>query len=167
MRRMKLTIFTWLLPGLLLLATENGWGQTQQPAAKSQDYIGKLLSLLEQSGYRYGKVGDGVWEIPATGDNVKEFSIRLALAEDVLLAMARIADRKNLVMKEGLLTKLLALNHQFDSAKLALSEEMLYARIDLHARLVDVQELKYLVEQVANVVDETYPQIKQFIIAAQ
>ncbi len=160
-------IFIWLLPCLLLLATEKGWGQTQQPAAKSQDYTGKLLSLLEQSGYRYSKLGDGLWEIPATGDNVKEFSIRLALAEDVLLVMARIADRKNLVIKEGLLAKLLALNHHFDTAKLALSEEMLYARIDLHVRLVDAQELKYLVEQMANVVDETYPQIKQFITAAQ
>jgi hypothetical protein len=123
----------------------------------------EIVALLEKSGYSYSKVREGVWEIPGTGKNLKEFGIRLALAEDVLLVMVRLADRKDVKLQPALMTKLLELNHKFDWIKLALSEEMLYLRMDTHVRLVDGQELKYLVEQIANATDETYPQIKQFV----
>jgi len=122
-----------------------------------------IVALLEKSGYTYTKVGDGIWEIPGTGKNVKEFGIRLALADDILLVMVKLVERKDLKLQPALLTKVLELNHKFDSIKLALSEDMLYARMDTHLRLLDGQELKYLVEQIANAADETYPQIKQFI----
>ena len=127
----------------------------------------EIVALLEKSGYSYSKVRDGVWEIPGTGKNLKEFGIRLALADDILLVMVRLADRKDLKLQPALMTKLLELNHKFDWIKLALSEDMLYLRMDTHVRLVDNQELKYLVEQIANATDETYPQIKQFVTGAK
>jgi len=76
-------------------------------------------------------------------------------------------DRKDLKPQPVLLTKLLELNHKFDSIKLALSEDMLYLRMDTHLRLLDNQELKYLVEQIANAADETYPQIRLFVAGAK
>lgn len=122
-----------------------------------------VVGLLEKSGYTYTKVSDGVWEIPGTGKNIKEFGIRIAAADEILLVMVKLSDRKDVKPQPALLQKLLELNHKFDSIKFALSEDMLYLRMDTHLRLMDAQELKYLVEQVANAVDETYPQIKQFI----
>jgi Putative bacterial sensory transduction regulator len=127
----------------------------------------EIVALLEKSGYSYSKVREGVWEIPGTGKNLKEFGIRLALADDVLLVMVRLADRKDLKLQPALMTKLLELNHKYDWIKLALSEDMLYLRMDTHVRLVDSQELKYLIEQIANATDETYPQIKQFVTGAK
>jgi hypothetical protein len=127
----------------------------------------QIVALLEKSGYSYTKVSDGVWEVPGTGKNLKEFGIRLTLADDILLVMVKLADRKDLKLQPALLTKLLELNHKFDSIKLALSEEMLYLRMDTHLRLLDSQELKYLVEQIANGAEETYPQIKQFLTGAK
>ena len=127
----------------------------------------EIVALLEKSGYSYTKVGDGLWEVPGTGKNLKEFGIKLALADDILLVMVKLAGRKELKMEPALLTKLLELNHKFDSIKLALSEDMIYLRMDTHVRLLDNQELKYLVEQIANATDETYPQIKQFVAAAK
>lgn len=127
----------------------------------------EIVALLEKSGYSYTKVGDGLWEIPGTGKNLKEFGIRLALADDILLVIVKLVDRKNLKLEPALLTKLLELNHKFDSIKLALSEDMLYLRMDTHMRLLDNQELKYLVEQIANATDETYPQIKPFVAGAK
>ncbi len=140
------------------------------PAAGAQDKLkgaANIVAILEKSGYRYSKVRDGVWEIPGAGKNLKEFGIRLALADDILLVMVRLADRKDLKLQPDLMTKLLELNHKFDWIKLALSEDMLYLRMDTHVRLVDNQELKYLVEQIANATDETYPQIKQFVTGAK
>ena len=83
------------------------------------------------------------------------------------MVMVRLADRKDLKLQPALMTRLLELNHKFDWIKLALSEDMLYLRMDTHVRLVDSQELKYLVEQIANATDETYPQIKQFVTGAK
>lgn len=144
---------------LLLLSIMPGGGLQAQEKTKAPD----IVSLLENSGYRYAKVSDGVWEIPGTGKNIKEFGIRLALADDILLVMVKLAERKDLRLQPPLLTKALELNHKFDTIKLALSEDMLYLRMDAHVRLLDNQELKYLVEQIANAADETYPQIKPFV----
>jgi hypothetical protein len=127
----------------------------------------EIVALLEKSGYSYTKVGDGLWEVPGTGKNLKEFGIRLALVDDILLVMVKLAARKDLKLETALLTKALELNHKFDSIKLALSEDMLYLRMDTHVRLLDNQELKYLVEQIANAADETYPQIKPFVAGAK
>jgi hypothetical protein len=124
---------------------------------------GEIVGLLEKSGYIYKKLGDGLWEIPGTGRNLKEFGITLALADDILLVMVKLGARKEMKLEPALLTRLLELNHKFDSIKLALSEDMIYLRMDAHVRLLDNQELKYLVEQIANATDETYPLIKPFV----
>ena len=76
--------------------------------------------------------------------------------------MVKLADRKDLKLQPAALTKL-----KFDSIKVALSEEMLYVRMDTHLRLLDNQELKYLVEQIANAADEMYPQVKPFLAGAK
>src|SRR5258708_21084385 len=110
----------------------------------------EIVALLEKSGYTYTKVSDGVWEIPGTGKNLKDFGIKLALADDILLVMVKLADRKDLKLQPALLTKLLELNHKFDSIKLALSEDIAYLRMDTHLRLLYGEELKYLVTQIAN-----------------
>jgi hypothetical protein len=150
-------IFTLILP---LSLSAKGFQERPKGAPD-------IVALLEKSGYRYSKVREGVWELPGTGKNLKEFGIRLALADDVLLVMVKLADRKDVKMQPALMTRLLELNHKFDWIKLALSEDMLYLRMDTHVRLVDSQELKYLVEQIANATDETYPQIKQFVTGAK
>jgi hypothetical protein len=135
----------------------------QEPAKQDKDKF-NLLDLIEKSGYRYAKVSEGVYEIPATGKTVKEFPLRVVQADDLLLVIARLADRKSLTLNGALTIKLLELNDDYDIVKFALSEDMLYARIDIHVRLVDVPELKYLIEVMAQIYDEAYPHIKPFVL---
>ncbi|MGA9770597.1 MAG: energy transducer TonB [Blastocatellia bacterium] len=127
----------------------------------------ELLAIIEQSGYRYAKVSEGVWEIEATGKNTKDFRIRATMAEALVLLMVKLADRKDVSVKNELLLKLLEMNHRFDMARVALSDEMLYARIDLHARVVDGKEFNYAVEQLASATNEIYPELKSFISSIQ
>lgn len=152
-----------LVASLILSSTVvcSAWSQGNSKGAP------EIVGLLEKSGYSYRKIGDGLWEIPGTGKNLKEFEITLALADDILLVMVKLGARKELKLEPALLTKLLELNHKFDSIKLALSEDMVYLRMDARLRLLDNQELKYLVEQIANASDETYPQIKAFIVSSK
>lgn len=161
--KQKLTLVSTIV-ALILFSTPVLSSTRAQAKSKSP---ADIVALLEKSGYTYTKVSDGVWEIPGTGKNLKEFGIRLVIADDILLVMVKLADRKDLKLQPPLLTKLLELNHKFDSIKLALSEEIAYLRMDTHLRLLDGEELKYLVTQIANAADETYPQIKQYIGATK
>ena len=167
MHKYKLTSLALSLIVASFLAAEITSGRAHAENTQAGSTEGRLLQLLEKSGYKYTKVSDGVWEVPATGENIKNFGIRLATADEIVLALVKLADRKDLIIKEAFLLKMLELNHNFDSAKMALSEEMLYVRIDIHARLLDEEELKYLIEQIANATDEAYPHIKGFIAGAK
>ena len=144
-----------------MASSSKGQDQTKQPAAKPAS--SGLLGVLEKSGYTYTRVGNGIYEVPATGKNLKEFPLRLTQAEDIIIVIAKLADRKDIAIKPPFTIKLLEMNDNYDVVKFALSAEMLYARIDIHSRVVDVDELKSLIELMAHVVDEAYPEIKAFL----
>jgi hypothetical protein len=158
----------WRL-GLLLLSASivtiwagggRGLAASQQKTITPAD----LVALLEKAGYSgYTKVDDGIWEIQFKGKNLPEFPVRIVLSEDIVLVMAKLADRKKLVRTEQLFQRLLELNDKIDTVKFALSPEMLYVRLELHSRLLDEKELHYALDQTSAAVDEAYPQIKQFL----
>jgi len=128
----------------------------------------ELVALLDKAGYTgYTKVDDGVWEIQFKGKNIAEFPVRVALSEDIVLVMAKLADRKKLVRTDQLFQKLLELNDKMDTIKFALSPDMLYVRIELHTRLLDEKELQYAIDQTSAAVDQSYPQIRQFLPASK
>ena len=131
--------------------------------AQKKSGAAEMALLLEKSGYTYTKISDGVWEITFKGKNTGEFPVRLAIGGDVLVTLAKLADRKDLKLQNAFLTQLLELNDSLDSIKLALSDEMLYVRMDTHLRLIDSAELKYLLEQISGATDEMYPKIKQYL----
>jgi hypothetical protein len=136
--------------------------QPVQPPAKSPG-APELAVLLEKSGYRYTKIRDGVWEITFAGKNTGEFPVRIALTDNTVVVLAKLADRGELKLQAPFLIKMLELNDKFDSVKLALSDEMLYVRMDMHARILDAGELKYLLEQISGATDEMYPMLKEFL----
>ncbi|HEY6390060.1 MAG TPA: hypothetical protein VIX89_02210 [Bryobacteraceae bacterium] len=136
--------------------------QAPQPQSKSAG-APELAALLEKSGFRYTKIRDGVWEITFAGKNTGEFPVRIALTDNTVVVLAKLADRKELKLQPPFLIKMLELNDKFDSVKLALSDEMLYVRMDMHARILDPSELKYLLEQISGATDEMYPLLKEFL----
>ena len=142
------------LPFTLLVAS--AYAQTKSHAAE-------VAGLLEKSGYNYTKVSDGVWQIQFKGKNIGEFPVRVAVGGDILVTLAKIADRKDLKLQAAFLTKLLELNDSIDSVKIVLSDEMLYVRMDTRLRALDAEELKYVLGQISGAVDEIYPQIKQYL----
>ncbi len=131
--------------------------------AQKKPGAAEMALLLEKSGYTYTKISDGVWEINFNGKNTGQFPVRLAIGGDVLVTLAKLADRKDLKLQPAFLTQLLELNDSLDSIKIALSDEMLYVRMDTHLRLIDSAELKYLLEQISGATDEMYPKIKQYL----
>ena len=134
-------------------------------AAKKPAGASKVPAFLEKLGYKYTKVSDNVWEIPFTGKNLSEFPVRITIAGgDLILVLTKLADRSAINLNGGFAVKLLELNDAMDTVKFALSEDMLYARLELHERVVDQQEFKYMLDQISGAVDEAYPQIKSFLV---
>jgi hypothetical protein len=134
--------------------------QTGKKAAPAS----KIPGFLEKIGYKYTKVGDNVWEIPFTGENIKNFAVRITTAGgDLILVLAKLMDRSELNLNNGLAVKLLELNDTMDTIKFALSDDMLYVRLELHERIVDAQEFKYMLEQISGAVDEAYPKIQSLL----
>lgn len=161
--RVTSAIVVTALMVVLFMSGGISYGTFATTQQQSKPGASGLLAVLEKSGYTYSKIAEGIYEIPATGKNLKQFSMRLTEADDVLVVITKIADRKDVTMNQAGAQKLLELNDDYDVVKFALSDEMLYARIDIHVRLVDVQEMKYLVEQMARVIDETYIHLKPSI----
>ena len=83
---------------------------------------------------------------------------------DVLLIICKLADRREMNTRGGLALKLIELNNDYDFVKFALSKDALYTRIDIHKRLIDADELKFLIDAMAHVVDESILSIKRFFI---
>ena len=149
---------------IMLALTPVCSAQTPPPPAQSKSPgAPELAALLEKSGYRYTKIRDGVWEITFKGKSTGEFPVRIALSDNVVVVLAKLADRAELNLQPPFLIKMLELNDKFDSVKLALSADMLYVRMDMHARILDPSELKYLLEQISGATDEMYPLLKEFL----
>lgn len=150
---------TLLLTGTALPQTPAPPRQEGAPAAE------RLLALLEKTGYDYRKSGEGVWVVTLAGKNVKEIDVVVQPAEESVALQSVLTERKAVADKPGLLLKLLELNHEFDTVKFAVSPEMLYARAEVPLRTLDVEYLKYLINQLASLVDESEPQVRPFLKA--
>ena len=125
--------------------------------------VSKIPALLEKSGYQYKKVKEGVWQIDFQGKNLAAFQLNITLIGDQLILFVDLANRGDLNFNSGLAVKLLELNDAMDTIKFALSEKSLYARMEAHERIIDLQELKYMCNQMSAAVDEAFAQIKSFL----
>jgi hypothetical protein len=158
-RRIALQRIFFSIFALIILSTSQlTFAQTNKGGA-----VGKIPALLEKSGYQYTKIKEGVWQINFQGKNLKEFQLKITLIGDQLIMFVDLASRGELDLNNGLAVKLLELNDAMDTIKFALSEKSLYARMEAHERIIDLQELKYMFNQMSAAVDEAFPQIKPFL----
>ncbi len=156
MKKFFISIFVLLL--IFASPSQTTFAQTSKSSA-----VSKIPALLEKSGYPYTKVKDGVWQIDFQGKNLKEFQMKITLIGDQLIMFVDLASRGELNLNNGLAVKLLELNDAMDTIKFALSEKSLYARMEAHERIIDLQELKYMFSQMSAAVDEAFPQIKSLL----
>jgi hypothetical protein len=134
------------------------------PGAGAQSATDDFAQMLDKTGYTFVKVDDNVYEVPASGKNLKQFTMRITQAEHLLIIVCKVADRR--AVNSRLALRALELNSNYDIVKFALSKDMLYARIDVERRVVDVAQLKFIIEAMAHVIDDSYPQIKGLVVGA-
>jgi len=132
----------------LPLTQDRVLSQSKAPASR-------LPQLLEQSGYNYSKVSDNVWVIPFNGKILKDFNVIITPQEGLAVIFVIVAQQKELKVTPELMRALLRMNADFDRVKVGIDKDGdLFVRVDASERVLDVEELKTNIEQVAAAADE-------------
>ena len=77
---------------IFTLTGESFAGQAKKPIpAQPATGIGKIVALLEKSGYKYTKLKEGVWQIQFEGKNLKAFVINISSISDLTLMFVDLA----------------------------------------------------------------------------
>ena len=119
---------------------------------------------MEASGYSYTKAADSVWAIAFEGKSLPKFNVIASTQEDVLVLFAIVAEKKNLRPAPEAMHKLLQLNSDLDRVKIGIDKDGdLFVRVDLSIRVLDTQELKENVEQVAAAADVVFSSMRPYI----
>lgn len=162
MKKQKLSLAAALV--LLLVAQIT----PAQQAATQAKIPAKLPELLEASGYNYTKAKENVWTIPFKGKSLTQFSVFVAYSAGLVVVGAVPAEKRQLKVTPDLLHQLLKFNDDLDRVKVAIdSDGDISVRIDSSLRVLDAEEFKAVVEQVAAAADEVYAGIRPFLIAAR
>lgn len=136
-----------------------------QKAAAQSKAPAKMVELLEASGYSYTKANDTVWTIPFKGKALTQFSVYVAYSSGLVVVGAVPAEKRQLKVTPELLHRLLKFNDDLDRVKVAIdSDGDISVRIDTSLRVLDAEEFKVVVEQVAAAADEVYAGIKPLLI---
>ncbi len=110
-------------------------------AAKS--VTSKITQFLEkESGYR--KLSDDIWAIPYQGKSFANFDVLITITPSTkfFIMLVVIAKKKDLLLSQDLLYKILKYNDSAGQAQTAIDDDGdLYIRGEINSRLMDLQEL--------------------------
>ena len=123
----------------------------------------KIARLLEDSGYPYTKASNNVWSLPFQGKALPKFLLVASTQQDILVLFVVVAEKKDFKVTPELMQKMLKLNGDLDRVKIGFDKDGdAFVRVDLSIRVLDSQELKENIEQVAAAADELFTAIKPF-----
>lgn len=124
----------------------------------------KVKQLLQDSGYHFVQKTDTVWYIEFHGKTLKSFKVILASQDDLLVTFVTVATKKQLSNTPEFAKTLLRFNHSLDYVKVGTDDDGdLFVRTDASLRIMDVKNLKEIVEQVSAGSDEVYKGIYPFL----
>ncbi|HJQ69856.1 MAG TPA: YbjN domain-containing protein [Blastocatellia bacterium] len=124
----------------------------------------KVARLLEESSLGYSKASNNVWSVPFQGKALPNFLVVASVQQDILVLFVVVAEKKDIRVAPELMQKMLKMNADLDRVKIGFDKDGdAFVRIDLSIRVLDVQEFKANIEQVAAAADELFTAIKPFI----
>lgn len=126
----------------------------------------RVNTLLGQSGYTFVQIpGKSVWTIDFTGKSLPKFKVILAAQDDLLVVFVTIAQKKNIPLSPDFMMKMLRFDHSLDRVKVGIDDDGdAFVRIDLSVRILDSQEFKLNIEQVAAAANEVYGGIQSSLV---
>ncbi len=143
------------------------FASTQTPSKQTQASVTKMLALLPPSGYQFKQYSPVVWGVDFEGKAIGTFRVVMVAQENIVVIFAIIAKKSEIPLTPELFKTMLQCNHKFDRVKVGLDEDGdAFVRTDTSARVLDGEEFKAIVEQVAAAANEAYDLIKPSLVKA-
>lgn len=121
-------------------------------------------AMLKQTGYAYTTHNPTTWSIDLSRKNLGKTKVILSTGSDILVTFVIVAKKANIQKTPQLMEALLTANHDYDYTKIGLDKDGdMFVRIDMPLRLVDADELKQIIDQVANASDEVYAKVAVWV----
>ena len=129
----------------------------------------KMVQLLNASSYTYTTHRDNVWSIAFNKDSLKDFKVILSTdSKDLVVIFVIVAQKAQMDLSPEFMQKLLHSNHDFDYVKVGFDNDGdLFVRADGTCRLLDVDELKGLITQVASSSNDLHRAVKGWITSSK
>jgi hypothetical protein len=126
--------------------------------------VAKLAQILERSGYTYKKAADNVWVANFKGDSLADIHVIVTSAEGLIVMGVVVAEKSTMQVTPEMMRKLLKLTHEIDRVKIGFdNDDDLFVRAEVSARLFDLEEFKFDMQQVAAASDKVHAAIKPFV----
>jgi len=159
----------WLAPALLLLTLVTAARAQETPAQPlvESPAAAAMSKLLEGTGLAHNKIRETVWTVPFKGEVKKDFNVVVALVSDgtVVVLFAVLAEKAQMKETPELWQQLLRMNDQFDRVKVGIDGDGdAFVRVDLSLRILDPEEMKANLEQVAAATDEILAAIQPHLL---
>jgi hypothetical protein len=137
------------------------FASAQKASKETQASVTKMLDLLPKSGYQFKQYSPVVWGIDFEGKAIGTVRVVMVAQENIVVIFAIIAKKDEIPLTAAFLQTMLKCNHKFDRVKVGLDDDGdAFVRTDTSARVLDGEEFKAIVEQVAAAANEAYDLIK-------
>jgi hypothetical protein len=143
-----------------------GRSSAQAPTSPCQD---KMVRLLTASAYTFKTHNSNVWSIVFDKDSLKDFKVIISTDnKDLVVMFVIIAKKAQLNLTPEFMQALLRSNHDLDYVKVGTDNDGdLFVRADSTCRLLDADEFKGLVTQVASSANDVHKSVKGWIAPAK
>jgi putative sensory transduction regulator len=149
---------------LLALAAISTCDKARAQSGSSSPCATKMAALLPASGYEYKTHRADVWSIAFNREHLKDFKVVLSTNEDLLVVFVTVVKKSQMPVAAEFRGTLLSLNHKLDRVKVGLDDDGdLFVRSDCTCRILDSEEFKEQVKQVAASADDVYGKISSSI----
>ncbi len=136
----------------------------QATPSQSTAPVARVTQLLAECSYQYTKAAEAVWVVPFQGKSLGSFKVIVTTQQGMLVVFVIVASKADLNLTPEAMEKLLKFNHRVDRVKIGLDDDGdTFVRVDLSLRVLDAQEFKLNVEQVAAGADEVFAGIQTFL----
>jgi len=121
-------------------------------------------ALLKQTGYAFTTHNATTWSVELNKKNLGKLRVIMSTGSDILVTFVIVAKQAAIQKTPQMMEALLTANHDYDYTKIGLDKDGdMFVRVDMPLRLVDADELKQIIDQVANASDELYAKVARWI----
>lgn len=158
MRKLAAVLMVLLLPSTAAIA--------QNKSEISLEAVGRVVRLLEDSGYRYSKVSSAAWSITFKGDKMTSGVPVLILADNQQLVIEGvIAEHGEVADEANAMRQLLKMNGVLSDATLLIDsdDDYIVRGPSLQLKQINGAVFKSTIQDIARATNEAYGAIKPFL----